>query len=212
MHRVLEHIDRHLDETLELETLAAVANFSPFHFHRLFAAWMGETLGEYLRRRRLEMAALRLITQPDTPVLHVALSVGFASAEAFARLNITVDAVVASPLVRAHQTAMEFVSVLAPALRVVTCDELAFDKLKPGKLSDFLANLPSAGDRLPTREEKAVVAVGHMPDLAEYCEWLMGAEPGTIRFAKAAVACLHFEGDPERASGALEWLVTPEWI
>jgi AraC family transcriptional regulator len=44
-HRVLEHIDRNLDQRLELEDLARVANFSPFHFHRLFAAWMGETLG-----------------------------------------------------------------------------------------------------------------------------------------------------------------------
>jgi AraC family transcriptional regulator len=85
MHRVLEHIDRHLDERLELETLARVANFSSFHFHRLFAAWMGETLGEYLRRRRLEVGALRLISQPRVPVLQVALSVGFGSAEAFAR-------------------------------------------------------------------------------------------------------------------------------
>jgi AraC family transcriptional regulator len=46
---------------------------------------MGETLGEYLRRRRLETAAMRLIAQPDLPVLHVALAVGFGSAEAFAR-------------------------------------------------------------------------------------------------------------------------------
>jgi AraC family transcriptional regulator len=85
MHRVLEHIDRHLDQPLELDALAAVANFSPFHFHRLFSAWMGETLGEYLRRRRLEVAALRLVSQPDTPVLDIALSTGFGSAEAFAR-------------------------------------------------------------------------------------------------------------------------------
>jgi AraC family transcriptional regulator len=85
MHRVLEHIDRHLDESLDLEALAGVANFSPFHFHRLFAAWMGETLGEYLRRRRLEVAAQRLVAQPRLPVLQVALSVGFGSAEAFAR-------------------------------------------------------------------------------------------------------------------------------
>ncbi len=85
MHRVLEHVDRHLDEPLDLETLAGVANFSAFHFHRLFSAWMGETLGEYLRRRRLELAALRLVSQPDLPVLHVALSVGFGSPEAFAR-------------------------------------------------------------------------------------------------------------------------------
>ena len=85
MHQVLEHIDRHLDERLELDSLSRVANFSSFHFHRLFAAWMGETLGEYLRRRRLEVGALRLVTQPRVPVLQVALSVGFGSAEAFAR-------------------------------------------------------------------------------------------------------------------------------
>src|ERR1700737_3216267 len=85
MHRVLAYIDRHLDEQLELDMLANVANFSSFHFHRLFTAWFGETLGEYLRRRRLELAALRLVAQPRLPVLQVALSVGFGSAEAFAR-------------------------------------------------------------------------------------------------------------------------------
>ena len=85
MHRVLEHIDRELDQPLELETLARVANFSPFHFHRLFTAWMGETLGDYMRRRRLELAAQRLVAQPRLAVLEVALSVGFGSTEAFAR-------------------------------------------------------------------------------------------------------------------------------
>jgi len=53
MHRVLEHVERRLDEQLELDALARVANFSAFHFHRLFTAWMGETLGDYVRRRRL---------------------------------------------------------------------------------------------------------------------------------------------------------------
>ncbi len=46
---------------------------------------MGETLGDYTRRRRLEVAAQRLAAQPRLPVLEVALSVGFASNEAFAR-------------------------------------------------------------------------------------------------------------------------------
>jgi AraC family transcriptional regulator len=85
MHRVLEYIDRQLDQQLELDTLAGVANFSSFHFHRLFTAWMGETLGDYVRRRRLEVAALRLVAQPRLPVTQVALSVGFGSTEAFAR-------------------------------------------------------------------------------------------------------------------------------
>jgi AraC family transcriptional regulator len=85
MHAVQEHVDAHLDGALELDELASVAHFSPFHFHRLFSAYMGETLGEYVRRRRLELGALRLVSQPELPVLNVALSVGFGSPEAFAR-------------------------------------------------------------------------------------------------------------------------------
>jgi AraC family transcriptional regulator len=54
MLRVLAHIEAHLGEPLPLERLAdEVAHFSPLHFQRPFRAWMGETLGEYLRRRRL---------------------------------------------------------------------------------------------------------------------------------------------------------------
>jgi AraC-like DNA-binding protein len=85
MHRVVAYIDQHLDQPLDLRALAEVAYFSPFHFHRLFAAWMGETLGDYLRRRRVEVAAMRLAAQPRLTVLNLALSVGFGSAEAFTR-------------------------------------------------------------------------------------------------------------------------------
>lgn len=85
MHRVQAYIDRHLDAPLDLEALAAVAHFSPFHFHRLFTAWVGETLGAYLQRRRLEAAARRLADAPELTVLAVALSVGFGSGEAFSR-------------------------------------------------------------------------------------------------------------------------------
>jgi AraC family transcriptional regulator len=83
MHRVTAYIDQHLDQFLDLETLAEVAHFSPFHFHRLFSALTGETLGAYLRRRRCEVAATRLLAQPRLSVLKIALDVGFGSAEAF---------------------------------------------------------------------------------------------------------------------------------
>jgi AraC family transcriptional regulator len=85
LHAVIEYIDRHLAEELDLATLAAVAHFSEFHFHRLFRALMGEALGDYVRRRRLESAAVRLRSQERVPVLSIALSVGFGSAEAFTR-------------------------------------------------------------------------------------------------------------------------------
>lgn len=85
VHRVLAHIDAHLDRPLPLRELAAVAHFSVFHFHLLFAAWTGETVGDYLRRRRVETAAMRLAAQPRLSILDVALAVGFGSGEAFAR-------------------------------------------------------------------------------------------------------------------------------
>lgn len=85
LHAVVEHIDRHLDERLDLATLARVAHFSEFHFHRLFHALTGELLGDYIRRRRVELAATRLISQPGVAVLEVALAVGFGSGEAFSR-------------------------------------------------------------------------------------------------------------------------------
>ena len=85
LHRVLAAIDDNLDQPLDLAALAEVAHFSPFHFHRLFTALMGETVGDHLRRRRLEVAAMRMAAQPRMSVLSAALSVGFGSGEAFAR-------------------------------------------------------------------------------------------------------------------------------
>lgn len=54
MNRVLAHIDSHLDQALNTDSLADVAHFSLYHFHRLFTAWTGETLGEYLRAGELK--------------------------------------------------------------------------------------------------------------------------------------------------------------
>jgi AraC family transcriptional regulator len=85
LHRVLAYIDEHLDTAVDIAKLARVANFSAFHFHRIFSAHVGETVGNYLTRRRVEQAAARLASQPRLSVLNVALSVGFGSPEAFAR-------------------------------------------------------------------------------------------------------------------------------
>jgi phosphohistidine phosphatase len=125
-----------------------------------------------------------------------------ALADAFVRLHLLVDAVVASPLVRAHQTAVELLSVWQPDGRTVTCDQLAPERLKPGKLSDFLAAVP--GDH--------IAVVGHMPELGGYAEWLVGATEGSVPLAKAAAACIAFKGDPAKATGKLHWVVTPDWF
>jgi phosphohistidine phosphatase len=121
---------------------------------------------------------------------------------AFLRLKLPLNAVVASPLVRAHQTGVDLLSVVAPGSRPITHDALAPDRLKPGKLSEFLASVPGS----------AIAAVGHMPDLGDYAEWLIGSAPGSIRLAKAATACIEFKNGPAKGEGKLRWLITPEWF
>ena len=75
MNRVVDHIQTHLADPLDLEQLAAaVACFSPFHFHRLFRAWMG-----------LERAAQLLVFDQAKSISDIAQECGFSSASAFAR-------------------------------------------------------------------------------------------------------------------------------
>lgn len=59
--KVLIHIQNHLDDPLSLEALAAVAHFSPYHFHRIFTSYTGESVKSYLRRLRLERATRDLL-------------------------------------------------------------------------------------------------------------------------------------------------------
>jgi len=82
--RVLAYLVEHLDEAPVLDDLAAVAAFSPYHFHRIFRSLAGETVGDLVRRLRLERAAHRLRAN-GTPVTEVALDAGYESPEAFTR-------------------------------------------------------------------------------------------------------------------------------
>jgi AraC family transcriptional regulator len=82
--RVIEHVASHLDEALELDTLAGQACLSRFHFHRVFRGMVGETPMELVRRLRLERAAWRLL-HTDRPVTAIAFDAGYETHEAFTR-------------------------------------------------------------------------------------------------------------------------------
>ena len=82
--RVLLHLQKHMDESLSLDGLARVACFSPYHFHRLFTAFVGETPGQHQRRLRIERAAWRLRHSRE-PVTVIALDAGYETPSAFTR-------------------------------------------------------------------------------------------------------------------------------
>lgn len=84
MLRVLLHIQAHLDDALRLDELAAVAHFSPFHFHRIFRGMVRESVQSHVRRLRLERAAHRL-KFTNQRVTHIAFEAGYEAHEAFTR-------------------------------------------------------------------------------------------------------------------------------
>jgi AraC-like DNA-binding protein/DNA gyrase inhibitor GyrI len=85
VNRVLDYISHHLDNNLSLATLAEVACFSPYHFHRIFQAATGETLNNHVRRVRLERAAQLMKASPRKRITDVAMEAGFAGAAEFSR-------------------------------------------------------------------------------------------------------------------------------
>lgn len=83
--KVLVYIESHLDEELSLEKMAKMACISPFYFHRLFHAYIGETLAEHVKRLRLIRAQERL-QYSSTPITEIALDLGYESPSSFAKV------------------------------------------------------------------------------------------------------------------------------
>ncbi|QSR18469.1 hypothetical protein CA833_14950 [Novosphingobium sp. KA1] len=85
MARVVERIEAEPDAAADLETIAAWAGFSPFHFHRQFRALCGMPLQRFVQLSRLHRAAMQLAFRPGTRVIDAALDAGYEAPEAFAR-------------------------------------------------------------------------------------------------------------------------------
>jgi AraC family transcriptional regulator len=82
--RVLDHIDRHLERDVTLDSLASVACLSRFHFARAFKQAVGQSPLRYVIARRLERAKVLLI-EGETPLVEIALALQFSSQANFSR-------------------------------------------------------------------------------------------------------------------------------
>jgi AraC family transcriptional regulator len=85
IHRAIDYISKHISEEINLDQLADVACFSPFHFHRVFTACVGETPRGFIERIKLERAANNLCLLPHKSVADIASDCGFSSASTFTR-------------------------------------------------------------------------------------------------------------------------------
>ena len=82
--KALIYIEEHLDEELTIEEIAKIACYSPYHFHRIFHAVVGESLYQHVKRLRLERAADRL-RNTDKPVTQIALDASYDTPSSFTK-------------------------------------------------------------------------------------------------------------------------------
>lgn len=82
--KVIDSIEEDVMEKQTLANLARVAGFSEYHFHRVFQALVGDSVMEYVRKRRLARAAYQL-SHTEEKILDIALEHGFQSHETFTR-------------------------------------------------------------------------------------------------------------------------------
>lgn len=73
---MIEYINNHLDQEIDLNFLAEMSGFSRWHFHRVVSAFLGEPLGAFIVRMRIETAA-RWLRYTDLPIKEIAYKVGY---------------------------------------------------------------------------------------------------------------------------------------
>jgi AraC family transcriptional regulator len=85
MQKVLDYIDLHLDDRLDLDTLSSVAAFSKYHFHRQFMATFDLPLHRYVQLARMKRASYKLAFREHETITEIAMGAGYGAPDAFAR-------------------------------------------------------------------------------------------------------------------------------
>lgn len=81
----INYMEMNMEEHIGIEAIAKIACSSPFHFQRMFSMLTGFTVAEYMRNRKLTLAAQELAILPNVRVIDVALKYGYDSPESFAK-------------------------------------------------------------------------------------------------------------------------------
>lgn len=84
LNKAINYIEEHITEEIDYEQVAKVACCSAYHFQRMFAYMANVPLSEYIRRRRMSLAAVDL-QSTDDKVIDIALKFGYSSPTAFNR-------------------------------------------------------------------------------------------------------------------------------
>jgi AraC family transcriptional regulator len=84
MNAAMRYLEENLANTIDFERVARIAGCSEYHFRRMFSFLSGISLGEYIRRRRLSLAA-SMLRASEVKIIDMAMELGYESPDAFSR-------------------------------------------------------------------------------------------------------------------------------
>jgi phosphohistidine phosphatase len=160
---------------------------------------MAATIELYLVRHGL--AAERGPSYPDDrlrPLTPAGVKKFASSVPGLLELEVVIDFVLTSPLVRARDTA----TLLAAGLEPKPAIEV--EALAPGGRHAAILD----AIKTHAKRYRRLALVGHEPDLGELAARLLGAR-GQVQFKKGAVCAIDVDGATPGGPGTLRWLLTP---
>jgi AraC-like DNA-binding protein len=80
--KILDYIEKHLNEDMDVDKIAAISGYSKFHLERIFATENGCTIYKYIKSRRLTEAARQLIFSEQS-ITDIGFDAGYDSQQAF---------------------------------------------------------------------------------------------------------------------------------
>ena len=189
MNMAIDYIEAHITDRLNTADIARVAGCSTYHFQRMFACMTGISLSEYIRRRRMSLAATD-VKSGDMKIIDVALKYGYQSPTAFNR-------------------AFQSVHGVAPSL--IKLDGVVVKSYPPLSFQMVVKGIRSLDFRVEKKEAFRVVGIsvfldGDMEHMSEPVEqlWRIAEANGTTQKLKGLMA-----GEP---AGLLEVMIPDDNI
>jgi AraC family transcriptional regulator len=137
INQVIQYIDAHLGDNLEIEKLAGIGFYSTFHFHRIMRAYLNEPLGSYVTRLRVEYGA-QLLRHSDEPVNVIAEKVGYDNVSSFSKAfkkrfeispveyRLKANDLLKTDFIIIQQNAMKFLKDIQPKIKTIKAKRMIY--------------------------------------------------------------------------------------
>ena len=187
MNNALAYIEEYLTEDIDYSEVSKIAYCSEYHFKRMFSFLAGISLSEYIRRRRLTLAALDLKDR-DLRVIDVAIKYGYNSADSFSRAFHSLHGILPSEA-RSENTQLKVYPIMAFQLSIKGGYEMNYRIVEKGpfKLVGFKKRVPIIFEGVNPEIAKMTELL--TPELVKKLKALSNVEPrgiisGSINFSE----------------------------